>query len=36
VTALGLPFHEVSAVTGAGLPALLEAMWTYVAPAEAS
>jgi GTP-binding protein len=35
VTRLGLPFHEISAVTGAGLPALLEAMWAYVAPVEA-
>jgi GTP-binding protein len=36
VTALGLPFHEISAVTGAGVAGLHEAMWTYVAPAEAA
>jgi GTP-binding protein len=34
VAALGLPFHEISAVTGTGLPALLEAMWGFLAPAE--
>jgi GTPase len=27
----GLPFFEISAVTGQGLPALLEAMWPFVA-----
>ncbi len=31
VEQLGLPFHAVSAATGDGLPALLEAMWPYVA-----
>jgi GTP-binding protein len=34
VETLGLPFHEISAVTGTGLPALLEAMWGFLAPAE--
>jgi GTP-binding protein len=28
--ALGLPFHRISAVTGEGVPALLEAAWPYV------
>ncbi len=27
----GLPFHEISAVTGQGLPALLETLWAHVA-----
>src|SRR6185436_576179 len=31
VTALGLPFHRVSGVTGEGVPALLEAAWREVA-----
>src|SRR5687767_12694123 len=30
VRALGLPFFQVSAVTGDGLPALLEAMWQAI------
>ena len=30
VTDLGLPFHAVSGVTGEGLPALLEMVWTIV------
>ena len=29
--ALGLPFFRISAVTGAGVPELLEAMWRHVA-----
>jgi GTP-binding protein len=29
---LGLPFFRISAATGAGLPALLEAMWQRLAP----
>ena len=29
--ALGLPFFRISAVTGAGVPDLLEAMWRHVA-----
>jgi GTP-binding protein len=32
----GLPFFTVSAVTGAGLPALLEALWTPVAAGRAA
>jgi GTP-binding protein len=36
VTAAGLPFHEISGVTGEGLPALLEALWPFVAEALAS
>jgi GTP-binding protein len=31
VRALDLPFYQVSAVTGDGLPALLEAMWRAIA-----
>ena len=30
VTALGLPFMQISAVTGEGLPALLEAVWHII------
>jgi GTP-binding protein len=30
---LGLPFHRISAVTGAGLPELLEEMWRQLAAA---
>jgi GTPase len=30
--ALGLPFFKISAVTGAGVPALLEAAWRELAP----
>jgi len=33
---LGLPFHAVSGVTGEGLPALLEAMWTVIEQARPS
>jgi GTPase len=29
--ALGLPFHRISAVTGAGVAALLEAVWPHIA-----
>jgi GTP-binding protein len=29
----GIPLHKVSAVTGAGLPALVEAMWSGLQPA---
>ena len=32
---LGLSFHRISAVTGAGVPALLEAMWHHLDPARA-
>ena len=32
VAALGLPFARVSAVSGEGMAALLEAMWKYLAP----
>ena len=31
VAARGLPWHEISGVTGQGLPALLEAVWSYLA-----
>ena len=31
--ALGLPFFAISAVTGRGVPALLEAAWPYIAAA---
>jgi GTP-binding protein len=31
VLAAGLPFHAISGVTGEGLPALLEALWPFVA-----
>jgi GTP-binding protein len=31
VASLGLPFHAISAVTGEGVPALLETLWPYVA-----
>jgi GTP-binding protein len=31
VEALSLPFHSISAVTGDGVPALLEAMWRVIA-----
>jgi GTP-binding protein len=31
VRALGIPLYPVSAVTGAGMPALLEALWTTIA-----
>jgi GTP-binding protein len=34
--ALGLPFFRISAVTGAGLPELLEAAWSGLAAARAS
>jgi GTP-binding protein len=34
--ALELPFHRISAVTGAGLPDLLEAAWSRLAAAEPS
>lgn len=34
--ALGLPFHRISAVTGDGVPALLEAAWPAIAEARAS
>jgi GTP-binding protein len=30
--ALGLAFHRISAVTGAGVPALLESMWRHLGP----
>jgi len=33
---LGLPFHRISAVTGEGIPALLEAAWPAIAEARAS
>jgi len=36
VRALGLPFYQVSAVTGDGLPALLEAMWRAIAAGRAA
>jgi hypothetical protein len=29
--ALGLPFYRISAVSGAGVPELLEAMWQEIA-----
>jgi GTP-binding protein len=32
---LGLPFFRISAVTGAGVPELLEAIWPHLAPREA-
>jgi GTP-binding protein len=32
---LGLPFFRISAVTGAGVPALLEAIWPHLAPRQA-
>ncbi len=32
---LGLPFHRISAVTGEGVPALLEAAWPAIAEARA-
>jgi GTP-binding protein len=31
VERMGLPFHEISAATGDGLPSLLEAVWPHVA-----
>jgi 50S ribosomal subunit-associated GTPase HflX len=31
VEQLGLPLHEISAATGEGVPALLEAVWPHVA-----
>lgn len=34
--ALGLPFHRISAVTGDGVPALLEAAWPAIAEAHAA
>ena len=34
--ALDLPFHRISAVTGEGIPALLEAMWRRLAAARPS
>ena len=36
VTELGLPFYAVSGVTGEGLPAMLEAVWTVVEQARTS
>jgi GTP-binding protein len=33
---LGLPFYTISAVTGEGLPPLLEAMWTAIATERAT
>jgi GTP-binding protein len=33
---LGLPFHQISAVTGVGIPALLEACWQAIATARAT
>jgi len=32
---LGLPFFRISAVTGAGVPELLEAIWPHLAPRQA-
>jgi hypothetical protein len=32
---LGLPFFRISAVTGAGVPELLEAIWPHLAAREA-
>lgn len=34
--ALGMTFHTISAVTGEGVPALLETLWPYVARAKAA
>ena len=34
VRKLGAPLYPISAVTGAGMPALLEAMWTAIATGE--
>jgi hypothetical protein len=33
---LGLPFHRVSGVTGAGVAELLEAAWPFIAQARAN
>jgi 50S ribosomal subunit-associated GTPase HflX len=33
---LGLPFYRISAVTGAGLPEILEGMWRLLAAARES
>lgn len=33
---LGLPFFQISGVTGAGVPALLEAAWPFIADARAA